>query len=101
MHNLRLITGFAFHIVAAVLLFCLIGGAAAALDYYTRLLEQFGISPLIVRATQLVEYFVFLVDLLCFVIYIAREAWLLIRDILRDPPLDAALPPGGLTDLPR
>lgn len=82
MHDLRLITAFALHTVAAILLFALIGGAAALLNIYTRLLEGVGMSPLIIQAIHLTEYFLFGVDLLCFVVYVSREAWLLLREML-------------------
>jgi|GEM_PF-2733569 len=82
MHNLRLITAFALHIIAAVGLFALIGGAAALLNFYTRFLEQAGMSPLIIRAIHLTEYVLFGADLLCFLVYVAREVWLLLREIL-------------------
>lgn len=82
MHNLRLITAFAFHTVAAVGLFALIGGAAALLNYYTRLLESVGMAPLIIKAIHLTEYFLFALDLICFLIYVTSEAWFLLRHIL-------------------
>ncbi len=83
MHNLRLIAGFAFHVIVAVALFALIGGAAALLNMYTRLLEQVGMSPLIIRAIHLTEYVLFAADMLCFLVYTGREVWLLLREILR------------------
>ena len=82
MHNLKLITGFAFHTVVAVGLFALIGGAAALLNMYTRLLEGAGMSPLVIKAIHMTEYFLFAVDLLCFLVYVSVEAWRLLRDIL-------------------
>jgi hypothetical protein len=83
MHDLKLVGAFAFHTVAAVALFALIGGAAALLNFYTRLLENAGMSPLIIRAIHLTEYFLFAVDLLCFLVYVSREAWLLLRAMLQ------------------
>ena len=85
MHNLRLIAGFAFHVIAAVALFALIGGAAALLNAYTHLLERAGMSPLIIQVIHLTEYFLFAADLLCFLAYVAREVWLLLREILTHP----------------
>ncbi len=85
MHNLRLVAAFAFHTVAAVGLFALIGGAAAMLNAYTRLLETAGMAPLIIQAIHLTEYFLFALDLLCFLVYVSREAWFLLRHILSSP----------------
>lgn len=85
MHNLKLISAFAFHTVAAVLLFALIGGAAALLNMYTRLLERAGMSEIILQAIHFTEYFLFAVDLFCFVVFILREVWLLLREMLMLP----------------
>ncbi len=88
-HDLRLVAAFAFHTVAAVALFGLIGGAAALLAYYTRFLSGLGLSPLIVEAIHL-----FAADLICFVIYVSREAWMLIRHMLAPHAPGAAPLPG-------
>lgn len=79
MHDLKLVAAFAFHTVAAVLLFALIGGAAALLDYYTGILGQLGLPVQLLKAIKLTEYLLFAVDLLCFVVYVLRETWLLLR----------------------
>ena len=86
MHNLRMIAGFAIHVIGAAGLFALIGGAAALLNAYTRLLQRAGMSPLILEAVHLTEYVLFAADLLCFLVYVGREVWLLLRDILRHDP---------------
>ncbi len=82
MHNLRLIAAFAFHIIAAVGLFALIGGAAALLNMYTRLLEGAGMSPWIIAAIHGTEYVLFAADMLCFLVYMGREVWVLLRAIV-------------------
>jgi hypothetical protein len=82
MHDLKLVAAFAFHTVVAVALFALIGGAAALLDYYTKVLGNLGMSHLIIEAIKATEYFLFAVDLLCFVVYVTRETWLLLRAML-------------------
>ncbi len=91
MHNLSLVAAFAFHTIAATILFALIGGAAALLNVYIGLLEQAGMAPLIIKAIHLTEYFIFGLDLLCFLIYVSREAWHLIRQILSAAPHPAAV----------
>jgi hypothetical protein len=98
-HDLKLVAAFAFHILVAVGLFALIGGAAALLDYYTKVLASLGMSPLIVEAIKATEFFLFAVDLLCFVVYTARETWLLLRSMVR--PHVAAPGATATTDLPR
>ena len=82
MHDLKLVAAFAFHTVVAVALFALIGGAAALLDYYTKVLGGLGMSVWIIEAIKGTEYFLFAVDLLCFVVYVTRETWLLLREML-------------------
>jgi hypothetical protein len=99
-HDLRMVARFAMHTIVALLLFGLIGGAAALLAYYVTVLGRLGISPLILHAIHATEYFLFAVDLLCFVTYVSHETWVLLRAILAGPagrPTDEATP----TDLPR
>jgi hypothetical protein len=98
-HDLKLVAAFAFHVLVAVALFALIGGAAALLDYYTKVLAGLGMSPLIVEAIKATEFFLFAVDLLCFVVYTTRETWLLLRSMFR--PNDASPNTAAATDLPR
>jgi hypothetical protein len=99
MHDLKLVIGFAFHTVVAAGLFALVGGAAALLHYYTQVLERLDMPALILTAIKSTEYFLFAVDLLCFVVYVSRETWLLLRAML----LPAQRPAEGSepTDLPR
>jgi hypothetical protein len=68
--------------VVAVALFALIGGAAALLDYYTKILSGLGMSNIIIEAIKATEYFLFAVDMLCFVVYVTRETVLLLRTML-------------------
>ena len=79
MHDLRLVWQFAFHTVAALGLFAIVAGAAALLSLYTKLLGGMGLSPLILQAIHATEYFLFGIDLLCFLVYCLRETWLLLR----------------------
>jgi hypothetical protein len=82
MHDLKLVAAFAMHTIVATALFALIGGAAALLDYYTKVLGNIGMPLLFIEAIKATEYFLFAVDLLCFVVYVSREAWLLLRTML-------------------
>lgn len=96
MHDLKLVAGFAFHVVVAVALFALIGSAAALLDYYTKILAGLGMAPLILEAIKATEYLLFALDTLCFVVYTIREAWLLLRAMLLTPHQAV-----GATDSPK
>ena len=54
-------------------------GAAALLNIYTWLLEGAGMSPWISAAIHATEYVLFAADMLCFLVYVGREVWLLLR----------------------
>ena len=82
MHDLKLVWQFAFHTVAALGLFAVVAGAAALLSLYTHMLGRTGVSPLILQAIHATEFFLFGIDLLCFVVYCMRETWLLLRQML-------------------
>jgi hypothetical protein len=100
-HDLKLVAAFAFHTLLAVALFTLIGGAAALLDYYTKILAGFGMAPIVIDAIKATEYLLFGVDLLCFVVYVTRETWLLLRAMLTGLPAPEHRPPAAVTDLPK
>lgn len=91
MQDLKLVVAFAFHTVVAVFLFLLIGGAVTLLNYYVETLERIGMPPMIPEAVKATEYFLFAVDLLCFVVYVAREALILLRAMISPEAHDVAL----------
>ena len=82
MHDLKLVAAFAFHTIAAAALFALVGAAAALLHYYTEALAQLYLPGFILTAITWTEYLLFGVDLLCFLVYLLRETWLLLRVML-------------------
>ena len=92
-HDLSIVMKFALHTLAGVVLFAVIGAAAALLAHYTNMLAQLKISPLVIEGMHAAEYFLFAVDMLCFAVYVSREAFMLIAAMVR--------PGGGPTDLPR
>ena len=89
-HDLTTVAKFALHTAAGVALFVLIGATAAGLAYFTDLLTQLKISPLIINGMHAAEYFLFAADMLCFVVYVSREAFVLITSMLpgRGKPTD-------------
>ncbi len=99
MHDLKLVAACACHKLVAVALFTLIGGAAALLDYYTKVLAGFGMSPIVIDAIKVTEYLLFAIDLLCFVVYVLRETWFLLRAMLA--PESGAVHEAAATDLPK
>jgi hypothetical protein len=82
MDDLKLVWRFAFHTVAAAVLFALVGAAAALLHYYTSALSQLEMPALVVSSIKWTEYFLFAIDLLCFLIYVLHETWVLLRAML-------------------
>ena len=92
MHDLRVVIGFAFHTIVAGFLFALVGAAAALLHYYTELLAKLGMPYIILEAIKATEYFLFAVDMVCFIVYVGRETWLLLRSMLRHQEPATELP---------
>jgi hypothetical protein len=82
MHSLRLVTIFAWHVLAACVLFAAICIGALALALFTRWLATAGAPSYVTEAGALLEYFVFIVDVICFITFVLREAITLIHQII-------------------
>jgi phosphotransferase system glucose/maltose/N-acetylglucosamine-specific IIC component len=95
MHDLRLIWKFALHTIGAAALFALVGAAAALLHYYTEALATLHMPIAVLTAIRWTEYLLFAVDLVCFIIYVLRETWTLIRAMF---VTEAAAPGEVITD---
>ncbi len=74
MHPLKAAYRFTLHTVAGAAMFAVVGGAAVALNYCAILIANTGVSPYIVLATQSLEFFLFLADVICVVFFI-RVCW--------------------------
>ena len=65
---------FCVHILVGAGLFLLIAIPAVGLSFLIRLLERFGIDGFLLYGLITVEYFIFIVDLMMFVLFIALSA---------------------------
>lgn len=73
---------FAWHILVACVLFVAVCFGAIGLNLFTRWMSGLGMPVYITYAGSLLEYFVFTIDVLCFVVFVIKEAVVLIRQIV-------------------
>jgi hypothetical protein len=81
--SLKLVGIFAWHVLAGCVLFVTVCFGAIGLDVFTGWMNSIGMPIYITYAGSLLEYFVFTVDVVCFVVFVLKEAVLLIRQILQ------------------
>jgi hypothetical protein len=67
------------HIIAGTTVFVTIALVAASLNFLVRWLLLEGVSQFIGRGLQFAEYFLFVVDLILFVVFIGRTALRFLR----------------------
>jgi hypothetical protein len=72
-----------WHIVAAYGLFMIICFVAIALNLFTDWMVWFGTPAYITSVGRILEYLIFAADVMCFVIYVIKEASLLIYQIVQ------------------
>jgi hypothetical protein len=72
---------FFLHILVATILFGLISFAGVGLSFYVALLEEHETSLFIVYGLKLAEYFIFVIDLILFVIFVLRTSWSFIKGL--------------------
>ena len=85
MHPLKLAARFVLHTVVGALLFSMVGGVAVLLNYAVNLIQGSGVSPYMILAVQALEFFLFAVDFICLVVFVIKEAWILVREIVHPP----------------
>jgi TRAP-type C4-dicarboxylate transport system permease small subunit len=81
--QVRLVLRFALHTIIGVALFLLIGGAAVFLNYCTIWIEGTGISPYVMYGVHGIEFLLFAIDVICFLVFVFKETWIFVRDIIR------------------
>ena len=74
---------FLIHILIGTSLFASIAGAALALSYLTRLMEQAGIAKELVQVTSVLKTLVLAADALLFVVFLTRVFLQTMRDLWR------------------
>lgn len=73
-----------FHTVVGVFLFSIVGGAAVFLHYLTSIIKKWGVDDYIIMAIQGLGFFIFSIDFLCLVVFILKEAWTFVRELMRE-----------------
>ena len=59
------------------------GGATYLLNWGTDLLSTTTVSRYIIYAVQGLEFFLFAADFICLVVFVIKETWIFLREILR------------------
>jgi len=81
MGNLKLVGIFVFHIGVGTLLFILVSLAAVLLHLFIDWLAYIKMPIYIIYPCGLLEYFVFALDFVCYIVYCIAEAHMLLRAI--------------------
>lgn len=83
MDDLKLVGIFAWHVLAGCILFVIICFGAIGLYLFTEWMISIGMPIYITYAGNLLTYLVFTADVVCFVVFVLKEAIVLIRQIIR------------------
>ena len=83
MDSVRLVGIFAWHVLAGCVLFAIVCFGAIGLQLFTQWMNSIGMPVYITYAGSLLEYLVFTADVLCFVVFVLKEAIVLIRQIIQ------------------
>jgi hypothetical protein len=83
LHSVKLVLIFAWHILAACALFVAICFGAIGLNLFTEWMSSIGMPTYITTAGSLLAYFVFTIDVVCFVVFVVKEALVMIRQIVQ------------------
>jgi hypothetical protein len=81
--SIRLVLLFVWHVLAACALFIVLCFGAIGLNLFTRWMVHLGMPVYITSVGSLLECLIFTTDVLCFVVYVIKEAALLIHQIMR------------------
>ena len=86
MRDLCHVTRFALHTLVGVGLFLVIGLAVLLPHVFTGLIKYSGVSKPGVHTFRSLEALLFASDVVCMVLFIGRETFLFIREIIRPRP---------------
>jgi len=81
MKVLGLVWHFGVHVVVGTILFTVIGVAAVTLHLFVSWIETLNPPILILYVLQPLEYFVFALDVLCYVWFLIRIVWRFLLEI--------------------
>ena len=82
MGSVRLVIIFVWHILADCALFVVVSFGAIGLNLFTRWRESIGMPTYITYGGELLAYLVFTIDVVCFVVFVIKEAVVLVRQII-------------------
>jgi len=82
LQTIKRVVQFAIHTIVGIVLFGIIGGAAVLLHIFTHWIENTGISPYIISILKTAEIAIFVVDFVCFSVFILKETVTLIKAIV-------------------
>jgi hypothetical protein len=83
LNSIKLVGIFAWRVLAGCVLFVIICLGAIGLNLFTVWMNSIGMPIYITSAGGLLEYFVFTADVVCFVVFVIKEAIVLIRQIIQ------------------
>jgi len=81
--SVRLVAIFAWHVLAACVLFVAICFGAIGLNLFTQWMSSIGMPIYITYAGSVLEYLVFTADVICFIVFVVKEAIVLICQIIQ------------------
>ena len=81
---LRLLFHFLIHMITGTILFAAIGGLAVGLHFLIAWLGGIGLPSELVMVMKAVEYLIFAVDIVLYVLFILREGISLAREIWKN-----------------
>lgn len=61
----------------------MIAGAAVFLNYCVKWIDGTGISPYMSYGVEAIEFFLFSVDAVCLFVFVIKETWIFVREIIR------------------
>jgi len=79
--TLKVIGHFIFQVVIGALLFAIIAGVATLISLGAHWIEGLGAPYFIVVGCHVVEFLLFLGDMICFIFFIFVEVWKLLKEI--------------------
>jgi hypothetical protein len=84
LQSIKLVLIFVWHILAGSVLFVVVCFAVIGLSLFTRWTGSIGIPIYITHGGELLAYFVFTIDVICFVVFVIKEAVVLVRRIIAE-----------------
>jgi hypothetical protein len=83
LNELKSVLRFAIHAVVGVALFAIVAGAALLLTKFGEIIAEQHASPYISITLNFMELFIFFIDTILFVVFLLKEAYVLLIRIVR------------------